>query len=45
MIRIQKGIMLKEGLDKAFISKITNLSESEIIKLKNQITAQRQLKQ
>ena len=28
--------MLKEGLDKAFISKITNLSEAEIIKLKNQ---------
>ena len=27
--------MLKEGLDKAFISKITNLSEAEIIKLKN----------
>ena len=28
--------MLKEGLDKAFISKITNLSEAEIIRLKNQ---------
>ena len=36
--------MLKEGLDEAFISKITNLSEAEIIKLKNQITAQSQLK-
>ena len=36
--------MLKEGLDKAFISKITSLSEAEIIKLKNQITAQSQLK-
>ena len=37
--------MLKEGLDKAFISKATSLSEAEIIKLKNQITAQSQLKQ